>query len=652
MQVKSKYSHSPVTNFISPVKYWNSQDENKKIMWKKRRTITIGRGLGLRKIIVDFGKEVGGYLKVHWGKVTGGNIRFFFSESLEELEPGGDVLFDPFFARTRLFCKHVYRGSGNEWWRAPLLRGGFRYLLVDPDLNVNAEIKDIKVEADFYIPEDGIYPGFFECSDKLLNRIWYAAAYTMQVATKHPWESFVFGCDKAGVGKWVIFDGAKRDRVVWGLDLSISIPSYLYSLWNKEAVRNSLLTLLSQKNKGGFLLKPGYIPHSAFPTNRLTWLIGTFSTFSVYVMWWIRGVYFYYLHTGDSEFVKSVFKDINDAIMWLETQTLKSPQSRTPLFFANGFNDLSWDYTINRFGFSGATNIVWAKTFEEAGYLAENVIHNKILAKKYKQRASAIRHAVFEDGFVPYNLWDKKLGRFRHTTMEDKPFTLEVNAQAILFDFVRGKSANKLLDLIAKYLHCDWGSLSSDSYFPLVLYHRHNKKVVPLLVAYEVSALMKYGRVSEALDLTKKTWKPMLEQGTGTTYWEWYGDKGKLPSSFASLCHPWSAWILQVLTENLTGIKPVAGGFSLFELNPSAIINCNEIDNLIFHIPTPHGIIDGKWHADNKKIIYEINLPEEIQGKLILPSRPIIVEDIRGRKITKQSKLKGKIKLIMPKINK
>lgn len=646
-ELKSKYCHSPVSRFISPVAYRNPQDKIRKIHWKKGRTITIGSGCEAREIVVDFGKEVGGYLRVQFGKVQGGAVRFYFSECLEELEPAGDVVWEPFFSRTRIFCQHTYRGRGEKWWQALMLRGGFRYLLVKPDLGVKAEIKNIEIEADFYIPKGGNYPGFFECSDSQINHIWYAAAYTMQVATKHPWESFVFGCDKAGEGEWVIFDGAKRDRAVWSLDLAISIPSYLLSLWNPDAVRDSLLTLLSQKGKGGFALKPGYIPHSGFPTNRITWLGGTFSTFSVYVMWWIRGVYFYYLHTGDKEFVRNVFHDITEGLRWLETQTRKSPKSQTPLFFANVLNDLSWDYTIYRFGFSGATNMVWAKTLEEAAWLAEQVIGDKMMAAKYRERVRAIKKAVFEKGFKPYDLWDSYMGRFRHTTMEDKPFTQEVNAQAVLFDFVRGRAAHLLLNLMAKRLHVDWGSLSADKRFPLVLYSRHNSKVMPSLVAYEVAALMKYGRFNEALNLTKRTWEPMLEKGTGTTFWEWYGDEGHCPPVLtgASLCHPWSAWILQVLNENLTGIRPVSGGFSEFELDSSSIAQCSKIDNLNFRIPTPQGIISGEWHRDNKKVVYEANLPDGIEGRLSPVLKSIVGEDSKGRKIRRQSKFRRKIKL-------
>ncbi len=627
----SKYCLTPSSRFISPQSYWSPNNKQYKIKYIKGEKIIIGKGTKFSAIIFDFGREIGGYLKIFWGKVSGGSVRFYFSESLNYIEPAGDVVWDPFFFRFTLFCQHKYFGEGNHWWQASMVRGGFRYLLIKPSTNTKAEIKEIQVRADFYIPKDGTYEGKFECSDDELNKIWYSSAYTMQVATKHSWGSFVFGNDKVGEGEWVIFDGAKRDRAVWALDLAICIPSYLLSLWNPNAVRDSLLTLLSQKCRGGFAFKPGYIPHSAFPMNRFTWLTGSFTTFTVYVMWWIRGVFFYYLYTGDDEFVRNVFKDIIGALKWIESQTIKSPQSKTPLIFANGFNDLSWDYTINRFGVSGATNLVWVKTLEETSWMAKNIMHDEELAFKYLEKATRIRKAVFETGFFPFNLWDEKLQRFRHTTFDDTPFTLEVNAQAVCFDFVKGDLAQNLLSLIAKRLHTNWGPLSSDKPFPFILQgQQHNRKVMPSLAAFEVSALMKYERYEEAIELTKKTWLPMLKQGTETTFWEWYGENGKPPSAFGSLCHPWSAWILQVLSENFTGIRPLKGGFSEFALEPTSIFLTKDIEYASFCIPTPSGHISGKWNRTKEKVIYEIYIPEGICGKIQIKNKSITCKNEKG----------------------
>lgn len=137
----------------------------------------------------------------------------------------------------------------------------------------------------------------------------------------------------------------------------------------------------------------------------------------------------------------------------------------------------------------------------------------------------------------------------------------------------------------------------------------------------------------------------MLKQGTGTTFWEWYGNEGRHAGAFASLCHPWSAWIVQVLTENLTGIKPVRGGFSLFELNPSAIANAREINFLRFRIPTPEGQITGEWHRSKQGIVYKAVLPDGIKGMVSPFVNSAVLGEARMKKITAHGSFKKKVEL-------
>lgn len=77
------------------------------------------------------------------------------------------------------------------------------------------------------------YQGYFLSSDNELNKIWYAGAYTVQLDTwmsdtAKSWPYATGESDHADnqvphadPGKEVIFDGAKRDRVVWQGDLAV-----------------------------------------------------------------------------------------------------------------------------------------------------------------------------------------------------------------------------------------------------------------------------------------------------------------------------------------------------------------------------------------------------------------------------------------------
>jgi hypothetical protein len=88
----------------------------------------------------------------------------------------------------------------------------------------SATPEDVSVFLDFQPtwPNLRAYQGYFHSSDDLLNRIWYAGAYTLQSnaipANTGRQVPFVgVGWDNNGTvgpGDTVIVDGAKRDRAV------------------------------------------------------------------------------------------------------------------------------------------------------------------------------------------------------------------------------------------------------------------------------------------------------------------------------------------------------------------------------------------------------------------------------------------------------
>jgi len=629
------YCLSPAAGIIRPARFWDAGNPETKETWPDKPVRIGGRSGTPRAIVVDFGREVGGHLRVVWGRTGGVTVRFFFSESLEHLYPFGDHVWEP-PAVSLLMGKHTYRGRGSAEWKDPLIRGGFRYVLVKPARRSGIEIRDLALEPDFFIPEDGKYAGEFISSDEDLNRIWYSAAYTLQVGTKRPWEGFFTTRDRVGTGEWVITDGAKRDRAVWSLDLVVSIPSFLLSLGEPAVARDSLVSLIEQKDRGLFALRDGYIPHSSFPVTHPVGITNALQTFSNYVLWWIRGAWSYYLYTGDTAFARDMSTHIEDALKWVERRARPSPETSTPLFHADGFNDLSWDYTIHRKGFPGATNLLWAKTLEEAARLARAAgCGDK--ETEYAGKAADIRRAVFEKGFRPHNLFDHSESRFRHTTRDGPHTTLEVNAMAVLYDFVAGEKAHELLDLLARRLHVEWGSLCSDRRIHGPLVDWHNKKVMPCITSLEVAALMKYARFREALELVKATWLPMLGRGPESTFWEWYGDRGGITNAMASLCHPWSAAILQVLTESITGITPEAGGYSSFRLDPLFAGSGAGPEQVEFRIPTPSGPIKGAWRRRGERTTYEIDCPPGLNGRFVQRQGMVSVRGPRGGKLKNDS---------------
>lgn len=62
------------------------------------------------------------------------------------------------------------------------LRGGFRYMTLFWNGTTSVNVTDISLEIGFQPTWANLraYQGYFHSNDELLNRIWYAGAYTLQ----------------------------------------------------------------------------------------------------------------------------------------------------------------------------------------------------------------------------------------------------------------------------------------------------------------------------------------------------------------------------------------------------------------------------------------------------------------------------------------
>lgn len=66
-------------------------------------------------------------------------------------------------------------------------RGGFRYLSLIHNVTGGIEVEQVSVHFTPmpHYADDALrdYTGYFHCNDELINRVWYAGAYTNQMCT-------------------------------------------------------------------------------------------------------------------------------------------------------------------------------------------------------------------------------------------------------------------------------------------------------------------------------------------------------------------------------------------------------------------------------------------------------------------------------------
>jgi alpha-L-rhamnosidase len=127
-------------------------------------------------LILDFGQVVSGKIEADVADASGAPITFSSSESLAFLSPGSD---------TQVYGNGDvgYRpGGGRETWHA-FARRTFRYVLVTLGQPGWADLDRLGLYFTAALGPPSAFKGWFQSSDAVLNSIWYAGAYTLQLVS-------------------------------------------------------------------------------------------------------------------------------------------------------------------------------------------------------------------------------------------------------------------------------------------------------------------------------------------------------------------------------------------------------------------------------------------------------------------------------------
>ena len=205
-------------------------------------------------VLVDFGKETFGYLKIH-GLKGNGTITAWYGESEEEAKAGKEAETWDIFKFTQSDKADFISDRSKA----------FRFVRLTFDGNISFDDVSMLYE---YNPLE--YKGSFRCSDESINKIWDVAAYTLHLSSR---EFFL--------------DGIKRDRWVWSGDACQSYLMNYYLFFDNPLVKRTTWALRG---------------NDPVETH-----INTILDYSFY---WFTGIYDYYLFTGDKEFVRQIYPEM------------------------------------------------------------------------------------------------------------------------------------------------------------------------------------------------------------------------------------------------------------------------------------------------------------------------------------------------------
>lgn len=213
-------------------------------------------------VLLDFGKEIQGGLQLVRTMSGEGTVRFRIvlgesvTEALSDINAPGTTATNDHSVRDFELAV-PWLGSVETG------RSAFRFARVELAEGNGADVSLLAVRAVSQY-RDLPYLGSFRCSDDRLNQIWQTGAYTVQLCMQD-----------------YLWDGAKRDRLVWMGDLHPEIMTVGSVFGDQLVVRRSL----------------DYVRDKTAPSE---WMNGMIS----YSLWWIIIQHQWYTWYGDMAYLQ------------------------------------------------------------------------------------------------------------------------------------------------------------------------------------------------------------------------------------------------------------------------------------------------------------------------------------------------------------
>ncbi len=568
-------------------------------------------GVGATALLLDLGVNVGGYVEVGVSASDGTPIRLGYSEDPHYMTPRGDTggpgfsygLSDDPDGRT-----DVFQTTAPAQFRSPGIRGAQRYIAIQLEGAGTATIDYVRVRTEHLHPGPGRYSGYFLSNDRLLNRIWYASAYTFAM------DSFRDLRPGLQYSRTVVTDGAKRDRAIWAGDMSIEDLVGNYSLRAAPNIlRRSLQAFSCLQYTDGELspatqiavqcprhppapvadasqFPPGSQPAAGIEGLRLPEYTGV----------WIIALHEYYLLTGDRRFAQRMMPVVRRGLAYFQAH-LDGGLFRTP----SNEMTINWHPPDAAGGIDTYTNATYFRALLAGAALERRVGQGRRAAKADLRQAGALRAAILG------RLWDPQAGAF--VVNGDDPHrnhTEDAQVQAIAGGITSPGQSREAFRFIDSRLMTPFGvangEFDDDPYM--------SRYISPFISATELRARLAVGETNGALNLIRRTWGRMLDEGPGTV-WESMQLDGLPKSGGISLAHGWAGGPVPALSGYVLGIRPASPGYRHWIVAPQP-------GNLRWaqgQAPTPHGPVSSRWRRTRRSFKLTVVGPRGTSGVVEVP---------------------------------
>lgn len=502
-------------------------------------------------ILLDFGRELQGGLQITTGMPgnhTPVRVRIRFGESASEamceIDNKNGATNDHAVRDFEITLPWLgVREVGNS---------GFRFVRIDLlDENRELHLKEVRAISQM---RDIPYLGSFLSSDERLNKIWQTGAYTVHLNMQE-----------------YLWDGIKRDRLVWMGDLHPEIMTVSKVFGYNEVVPNSLDLV---KNT----------------TTLPNWMNGI----SSYSIWWIIIQRDWYYHHGDLEYLTQQKEYLVELLKLLFTKVDENGIERLDSRF------LDWPSNAHPEAIHAGLQSLMMIAMQSGSELC-NILGEEALAKecelvyeKMKAAAPTVCKTYLNSG--------------KATAAPGNKQGAALLALAGLMD---AKQAND--NIIERE-----GARGFSTFYGY----------------YMLQAMAKAGNHKGAMDIIRNYWGAMLDLGA-TSFWEdfdidWIENAARIDELVPegkkdihrdcgaycyegyrhSFCHGWASGPTAWLSEHVLGVEILEPGCRKVRITP----HLGDLEWAEGTFPTPYGQIEIR-HTRNAdgKVTSKIKAPKEVK---------------------------------------
>lgn len=526
------------TDYFIPLKIvYEENCENSSMVLKEmpRQVVLFGEQpcLNVKKggcIVLDFGIELHGGVIITLPEVNkNSHIRIVFGESVSEAM--SDIGYK------NATNDHAIRDvvlPVTSWQTFRYGNTGFRFVKIEAVDN-DISISGIQATLEY---RDLEYKGKFESDNELLNQIWKTGAYTVHLNMQE-----------------YLWDGIKRDRLVWVGDMHPEVSTILSVFGDNEVIRDSL-DFISQ-----------YTPAEK-------WMNGMPS----YNLWWLKIQRDYYMWSGDIQYLRNqkdyicnmvehILSMINEDGTHNIEEMFVEWNSRETIYEKAGFQ------AIMVIGMEAAKELL-------------TILEEKELSDKCEKAVSSMKNQIY-----PYEGNKQVAAMLSLAEMVDaseiSEKVIKVSGEKGLSTFwgyytlqalSKSECTQYAIDIICKY----WGKMLEMG-------------ATTFWEDFDVEWTENAARIDEIVPDGKR---------------DIHGDSGKFcyEGLRHSLCHGWASGPTAYLSKQVLGVNILEAGCKKIEIKP----DLGGLKWVKGKFPTPYGEIEIEHTLESDKIKTQVSAPKEI----------------------------------------